>query len=162
MHWWLEILYLSVFNDSLDPKIVLPHRCQMSRLMKKTPPLSERYSFSAKRMEIVSTLPALSKAPIVSLFSALPVKFPIYPAKESPWWFLCWIHGVTYYWHRLWVSCGSSLKSGEEGLNTTTTRHRCQMLRLIKKPPPHNIHRTCCHILLTHKNRMSYNFKVYI
>ena len=41
---------------------------------------SERYSFSAvgstssKGMQIVSTLPALSKAPTVSLFSVLPVK----------------------------------------------------------------------------------------
>ena len=85
---------------------------------------SERYSFSAvgstpppQRMQIASTLLALSKAPTVPLFSVLPVKFP---AKEPPWWFLCWIHGGTYYWHRLWVSWGSSLISWEEGLNTTT------------------------------------------
>ena len=31
------------------------------------------------------TLPALLKAPTVPLFYALPVKFPMYPAKESPW-----------------------------------------------------------------------------
>ena len=30
-----------------------------------------------KRMQIVSTLPALSKAPTVPLFSVLPVKFPM-------------------------------------------------------------------------------------
>ena len=41
------------------------------------------------------------------------------PANESPWWFLCWIHGGTDYLHRLWVSWGSSLKSWEEELNTT-------------------------------------------
>ena len=64
---------------------------------------SERCSFSTvrktspKRMQIVSTLPAMSKAPTVSLFSVLPVK---YPAKESP---------------RLWVSWDSSLKSREDG-----------------------------------------------
>ena len=71
-------------------------------------------------MQIVSTLPALWKTPTVPLFSVLPVMFPMYPAKESPWWFLCWIPGTDYR-HRLWVSWGSSLKSWEEGLNTTTT-----------------------------------------
>ena len=43
------------------------------------------------------TLPALSKAPTMPLFSVLPVPFPMCPAKESPWWFLCW----TDYRHRL-------------------------------------------------------------
>ena len=43
--------------------------------------------------------------------------------KESPGWFLCWIHGETDYRHKLWVSWGSSLKSWEERLNTTTTTH---------------------------------------
>ena len=91
---------------------------------------SERYSFSAvgstssKRMQIVSTLPALSKAPTVPFFTVLPVKFPMCPAKESPKWFLCWIHGGTDYQHRLWVSWGSSLKSWEEGLNTTQHLYR--------------------------------------
>ena len=52
---------------------------------------SERYSFSAigptspKRIQIVSILPALSKAPNVPFFSVLPVKFPMYLAKESHW-----------------------------------------------------------------------------
>ena len=79
----MSVNFLKDYNvHALDEELNEVRTIQLFRSRINIPP---------KRMQIV-TLPALSlpKAPTVPFFSVLPVKFPMYPAKES--------HGGTDYY----------------------------------------------------------------
>ena len=98
--------------------------------------LSKRYSFSAvvstspKRMQIVSTSPALSKAPTVPLFYILPVKFPCIQQRNHL--------GDSFagYMERqiIGIDFGSVgllsniMRGGVEHNNNTTTTANCNLL----------------------------------